>query len=87
MVNVSASGASVVAPIAPELVRHQLVGLECDGRRFLGSIQRVVPAERPGVAYYGIQFVDPAADVIELLLSHAGVAPRAVLEDYWRRAG
>ena len=87
MVNVSATGAAVVATTVPDLDRHSVVTLDCGGPSFDATVRRIVAGKEPDVSYYGLQFINPSADVIDLLLSHAGVAPRDVLEDYWRRAG
>lgn len=88
MVNVSTTGAAVVASAVADFERGSLVVLDCDGVAIEATIRRIVPdAEREDVRYYGLQFVNPDSAAIERLLSRTEAASRAVLEEYWRHAG
>jgi len=87
MVNVSTTGAAVVADTVPDFECHSLVTLECEGLTITAAVQRIVPGDHDGVSYYGLQFVDPPPAAIELFMSRTDAATRAALEEYWRTAG
>jgi hypothetical protein len=84
--NVSATGAAIVAPTAADLRRDQVLELDCEGLAASARIRRIVPGSRPGVSYYGVQFVDPSPEVVDLLLSRAGLPRAEDLEAQWNRA-
>ena len=84
--NVSASGAAIVAPTAADLRCDQVLELDCDGLAASARIRRIVPGSDPGLSYYGVQFVDPSPEVVDLLLSRAGLPRAEDLETYWNRA-
>jgi hypothetical protein len=84
--NVSASGAALVAPTAADLRCDQVLELECDGLPASARIRRIVPGSEPGVSYYGVQFVDPSPEVVDLLLARAGLPRAEDLEAQWNHA-
>lgn len=86
LVNVSTTGAAVVAETVPEFGRDSLVVIDCAGRSVEATIRRVVPGGSDGVSYYGLQFVDPDPAVLEVLMSRTDAETRAALEDYWNTA-
>ena len=85
--NVSATGAAIVGPTVDELRPGHLLPLECGGLTVVARIQRVVPSSEPGTSFYGVQFIDPNPNAIDLLLSQVEIPSRDQLEELWNRAG
>jgi hypothetical protein len=87
VVNVSATGAAIVGPTVPELQVQHLLPVQCGDKQLVSRIRRIVPSSSdPDVSFYGVQFIDPAPDAIELLLSQVAVPSREELEELWNRA-
>lgn len=86
IVNMSATGAAIVAQTVPELEVEQRVVIEYREAVMRATIARIVPGVEEGTSYYGVQFIDPDPDLLDRMLSHANVAPRELLELYWSQA-
>jgi hypothetical protein len=84
--NVSATGAAIVGPTVPDLRAQHLLPLDCGGLSVVSRIQRIVPSPDPEVSFYGVQFIDPDPNAIELLLSQVEIPSRDQLEELWNRA-
>ena len=84
--NVSATGAAIVGPTVPDLRPAHLLPLDCGGLSVVSRIQRIVASPDPEVSFYGVQFIDPHPDAIELLLSQVEIPSRDQLEELWNRA-
>ena len=84
--NVSATGAAIVGPTVPDLRAQHLLPLDCGGLSVVSRIQRVVESSDPEVSFYGVQFIDPNPDAVELLLSQVEIPSRDQLEELWNRA-
>lgn len=86
MLNVSTTGAALVGRTVPAFEPGTTVIIDCGNSLLRAAIARIVPGKEADTSYYGLQFVDPSPDVLEDLLSHANVAPRELLEQYWSNA-
>ena len=84
--NVSATGAAIVGPTVPDLRPAHLLPLDCGGLTLISRIQRIVVSSDPEVSFYGVQFIDPDPNAIELLLSQVEIPSRDQLEELWNRA-
>ncbi len=56
VIDISAVGAGILAPDAPELVRTCMVNIDWDGARALVEIRHVDPGPVPRTSLYGVQF-------------------------------
>lgn len=87
VLDVSASGLSVVAPTVDELPVRSVVPIRHGRHATRTVVRRVEPTDDPAITRYGLQFLDdPSPDLIDDLLSYAGAEPRQALEDTWRRS-
>jgi hypothetical protein len=86
VVNASATGAALVAPRVPGLVRRSLVPIEAGGYHILAKVMREEPTAIVGMTAYGVQFLDPEPGAVEYLLQHGGADNRDDLESLWLRA-
>jgi hypothetical protein len=84
--NVSATGAAIIGPTVPDLQPRHLLPLDCGGLGVVARIQRIVPSADPEVSFYGVQFIDPDPNAIELLLAQVEIPSRDELEELWNRA-
>jgi hypothetical protein len=84
--NVSPTGAAIVGPTVPELRAEHILPLECGGLSVVSRIKRIVVSSDPAVSFYGVQFIDPNPNAIELLLSQVEIPSRDQLEEIWNRA-
>jgi hypothetical protein len=86
VLNASATGAALVAPRVPGLVRRSLVPLTVDGHHMIAKVMREEPTAIVGMTAYGVQFLEPIPAAIEFLMEHGGAHDRGELESLWRRA-
>jgi hypothetical protein len=86
VINASATGAALVAPRVPGLVRRSVVPLEFGDHRIFAKVMREEPTTIVGMTAYGVQFLDPDPAAVEYLLHQGGAENRDDLESLWLRA-
>jgi hypothetical protein len=86
VLNVSATGAALVAPRVPGLMRRSVVPIHVNGTTMMAKVMRDEPTAIVGMTAYGVQFLDPEADAVEFMLEHGGVSDRNQLESLWIRS-
>lgn len=84
VVDISVTGAGIEGPDHPDLVLRRTAEVVYEGGRSVVRIRRKVAADRPGVAFYGVELeeLDPA--LREAFYSALGDGRPA--ENAWRRA-
>jgi hypothetical protein len=70
LVNVSATGAAILAPVDPDLGPRSRLDIEWDGARATVEIRRVEEGPVPGISLYGVAFGVRDADFDHLLDSY-----------------
>ena len=86
VVDVSPSGIAVVASTVPDLPVRSVVPIRFDRYATRAIVRRIEPTDSPERSRYGLQFLDPAPDLIDALRSFSGAVPREQLEALWRRS-
>jgi hypothetical protein len=85
--DVSTTGIGLVARTVPALKVGQEVELRADDQQARAQIRRIVDADVPGSTFYGLGFIEPPSEFVEVLLAHAGAPLDGRLELYWRHSG
>lgn len=86
VVNLSVSGAAVVAPVAQHLRVGSMIDLEAGGFRGMVAVHRVDDIGDPERRLYGVSFVDFPPAFTDFVYSVLEAARPSGLRDRWQRA-
>ena len=86
VVNLSVSGAAVVAPHAPHLRVGSMLDIEAGGFRGMVAIHRIAECGDPDQRVYGVSFVDFPPAFTDFVYSVLAAARPSDLAEVWQRS-
>lgn len=86
VVDLSVSGAGIIAPRAEHLRRGSMLTVEAGGFKGMVAIHRIADTDDPGSAMYGISFVDFPPAFTDFVYSVLEAVRPAGLRDIWQRS-
>lgn len=86
VVNLSVSGAGIIAPFEPDLRNGSLLRIQIDGYKGTVAVHRMERTEDDGLWYYGVSFVDFPPKFTDAIYARLDAFSERGLESMWNQA-
>jgi len=86
VVDLSVSGAGIVAPVSHQIAIGSMIDIEAGGFRGLVAVHRIAETDDPETRVYGVSFVDFPPAFTDFVYGWLAAGRPAGLQELWQRS-